>query len=192
MRTEPSWRGLGWRLGLGAVAAVVVVVLGRLVGLLFDPFMTVLLALLLAAGSWFLADQFAPAERPMWQRPQPEQRAAAFLADTRTRRMATVLARAQPGAEFETATVARTLAELLAARGFDDGRHAGARGPAQPAEHSLGLSRPARDEQGVVETTRPRTLSPELTAYLEDARDGRARPLTRRALHAHLKEIDQL
>lgn len=37
-----------------------------------------------------------------------------------------------------------------------------------------------------------RPLSPELDAYLAAARDGRPQPLHRRALHAHLKEIDQL
>ena len=35
-------------------------------------------------------------------------------------------------------------------------------------------------------------LSPELDAYLSAARDGHPTPLNRRALHAHLKEIDQL
>ncbi len=38
----------------------------------------------------------------------------------------------------------------------------------------------------------PRRLSPNLRAYLQAAHDGRPQPLTRRALHAHLKEIDQL
>ncbi|TRY17868.1 hypothetical protein FOJ82_11420 [Tessaracoccus rhinocerotis] len=164
MPVESPWRGLGWRLGVGAAAAVVLVVGGRFVNLGFDPAATVALALLAAAGSWILADQAEPPSRPLWQRPQPPQRAAAFLADTRTRRLATVLARAQPGAEFETATAARLLTDLV--------------------EHRLD----APPAEGAAEER----LSPELAAFLRDAREGRPRPLTRRALHAHLKEIDAL
>lgn len=162
MHAENPWRGLAWRLGAGAGAAVLVVVVGRLAGLGFEPVATVVLGLLLAAGTWFLADQSEPPARPGWERPQPPQRAAAFLADTRTRRLATVLARAQPGAEFETATVARTLTEIV--------------------EHRL---------EGPLDGAADR-LSPALASYLRDAREGRPRPLTRRALHTHLKEIDAL
>lgn len=171
MRDAPAdYRNLGLRLGIGVVAAVVVVVLGRVVKLDIAPIPAVIVCLVLAAVSWMFTEAEEPAAGPLWRQPHPQVTSSRFSADVRTRRLATMLSHAQPGQIFEAGTTARLLATLTTTR----------------------LVR-----RGLLSPDAPLTdaaphLSPALLGYLRSAESDKPQVLSRRALHAHLKEIDQL
>ncbi|MCC2594453.1 hypothetical protein LKO27_13670 [Tessaracoccus sp. OS52] len=170
MRADFAWSGLALRLAVGAAGAVVVTIAGRFLNLAFAPVPTVVIGLLAGVVAWFswLFDE--PPPRPAWEQPHPPPHGARFAADVTTRRLATMLARAQPGSEFETGAVARVLTELVERR--------------LVRNHDVPADDPVERAHDL--------LSPELLAYARAARADKPRPLTRRALHAHLKEIDQL
>lgn len=165
-----AWRGLVVRLAVGAGVAVVLVVLGRLVGLGVAPVPALLLGLLIGTAAWLWAGFEEPAAAPDWQQPQPPAEASRFSADVRTRRLASMLVHAQPGQGFDAGSLTRTLADLTASR----------------LVHTRDL--PAEDTLSHADGH----LSPPLLAYLRSADGDRPAALNRRTLHAHLKEIDEL
>lgn len=171
MRADaPDWRALAVRLGIGVAIAAGVVVLGRVVGLAVAPFPAVLAGMAVAAASWAFAHLGESPVAPPWQQPQPESTTSRFNADVRTRRLATMLSHAQPGKVFEAGAVARLLADLTSRRLV--------RRRLVPADDPLAHA--------------DGHLSPALLAYLRAADADRPPTLTRRVLHAHLKEIDEL
>lgn len=166
----PGWGALASRVAIGAGCGAAVVVIGRFLGLAVSPMAAVLAGMAIAAASWVLTRFQEPAGGPPWQQPQPDSTASRFSADVRTRRLATMLSHAQPGKVFEVGAVARLLADLTSRRLVRRGLV-----PADdPLAHADGH------------------LSAPLLAYLRAADADRPPTLTRRVLHAHLKEIDEL
>lgn len=169
-RDANSGRVLLLRLAVGAGVAVVLVVLGRLVGLGIAPVPALLLGLLIGTATWLWSGFEEPPSSPGWQQPQPPAEASRFSADVRTRRLASMLAHAQPGQGFDAGSLTRALADLTASR----------------LVHTRDL--PAEDTLAHADGH----LSPALLAYLRTADGERPAILNRRTLHAHLKEIDEL
>lgn len=170
MPSEPGWRSLILRLLVSATISVVAVAGLRTVGILIAPTPALVVGLTVGALSWLVAQMSYPEGGPRWERPEPPMPAAPFSADRQTRRTATMLANAQPGRAFDARPVAQQLATITADR-LVRNRHLAAEDPLTEAENHL---------------------SPVLLAYLRAAEDDKPPTLTRRALRAHLKEIDRL
>ena len=168
--TSGAWRRLGVRMGIGAAVAIMLFVGGPLLSLRFHLPLTIIAGLVIGALIWAFTEFAAPRRGPGWEQPHWRQRSAFVQADVRTRRLAHSLNHAQPGHGFEARRVAGQLAELTAQRLVASGR--------VPAETSLDHA--------------DGHLSPGLLRYLRSATAERPHALTRKALHAHLKEIDSL
>ena len=167
---ENRWANLAVRLAIAVGVATVLIVGGRGVGLALAPLPTVLVALVIAALTWMGAQAEPRASQPAWVQPHPPAHSARYTADIATRRVANMFVRAQPGAAFEAAATAQMLGGLVEQRLRD--------------HHDVGADDPLTEAEP--------HLSADLLRYLHAARAGKPQPLTRRALHAHLKEIDQL
>ena len=169
-----AWTGLALRLFVGLAVATLVIIADDVLSLRVEPVLALLAGAVLAAGSWVSANLAPPAEAPEWRQPSWHTRSAHFLADVRTRRLASVLAHAQPGRGFDARRVARQLGELTVRRLVTSGRI--------PRAGSVGEALEAAEAH----------LSPALLAYLRTAEAEHPKVLNRKALHAHLKEIDSL
>ncbi|RMB59858.1 hypothetical protein [Tessaracoccus antarcticus] len=169
-----AWRGLVLRLGIGIAAASLVVALDGVVSLRVEPIQAFIAGTLAAVTSWVLTYLPPPGATTEWEQPSWHTRSPRLQADIRTRRLASVLAHAQPGRAFEARSFARTLALLTARRLVTSGR----------------IPRPAEGE-GPLASAAPH-LSGALLTYLRSAESERPQVLNRTTLQAHLKEIDSL
>ncbi|MHA6513796.1 hypothetical protein [Tessaracoccus sp. Z1128] len=167
-------RSLIARLAVGVAAAALVILLDDLANLRVDPTLALLAGAVAAAASWALTHARPAPEPPEWQQPSWHTRSPHFQADIRTRRLASVLAHAQPGRGFDSRRVARQLAELTVRRLVTSGRIT------RPSPHTDPLGDAGSH------------LSPALLAYLRSAEAEHPQVLNRKTLHAHLKEIDSL
>lgn len=162
------------RLAVGIAVASVFVLLDGLVHLRIEPTLA-LLAGAVAASAWWAFNHVLPAADQLeWKQPSWHTRSPRFDADVRTRRLASVLAHAQPGRSFDSRRVARQLTELTVRRLVTSGR----------------IDHPARGADPLQGAEAH--LSSALLTYLRSAEAEHAQVLNRRTLHAHLKEIDSL
>lgn len=168
--TRDRWRRLGVRMGIGVAVAVVAVLVGPLLSLRIHPGLAVVAGATVGAVIWAFSEFLGPAPGPVWEQPYWRQRSAFLQADTPTRRLAHALKHAQPGEEFESRRVARRLRALTEQRLI--------------AAHKV----PADDPLAHAGNH----LSPALLRYLLSADGERPQSLNRKALHAHLQEIDSL
>lgn len=168
--TRNMWQAWALRAGIGAAVALALIIVGPLILLRFHPVLALIVGATIGTLVWVFTHFLGPRPGPQWQQPYWQRRSALFQADVRTRRLAHSLAQAQPGQGFEARRVATQLADLTGRRLI-----AADRVPADdPLEHAA-----------------PH-LSPALLNYLRSAGGERPQSLTRKALHAHLKEIDSL
>jgi len=167
------WAGLAARVAIGVLAATLAVAFDGLLSLRVDPYLALLTGVVAAVAWWAFAQELDPEDGPEWRQPSWHSRSPHFQADVRTRRLASTLVHTQPGQAFDARRLARQLADLTARRLVTSGRVAG-EDAADPLAHA------------------ERHLSPALLAYLRSAKTDRPQVLGRRALHAHLKEIDSL
>lgn len=169
-----AWWSLALRLAAGVVAAALVVGFDGALSLRVDPLLAFLAAVVVAGGSWVFSQVTGPDDGPEWQQPSWHTRSPHFLADVRTRRLASTLVHSQPGQAFDSRRIARQLSVLAVRRLVASGRVDAPQPGADPLEHAAPY------------------LSPSLLAYLRSAESERPQVLNRKTLHAHLKEIDSL
>lgn len=156
-------------LAVGVGIAVALVVFSQFTPIRFHPVLTPVLGLAIGALAWGGRRLVAP-ETPHWEQPSFHQRSPLLQSDVRTRRLALMLANSQPGKGFDAARVARELGELAARKLVLAGK--------VPDDDPLGHA--------------DGHLSPALLTYLRSAETRRPQALSRKILHAHLKEIDSL
>lgn len=169
-----AWKNLVLRLAVGVAVATLVVLLGGILGLRFEPTLALLTGAVAATASWVFTHLAPAGEITEWEQPSWHTRSPHLQADIRTRRLAVTLAHAQPGRGFEAKSVARHLARLTVRRLLTSER----------------IPRPADDEDPLA-CAAPH-LSAALLAYLRSAEAEHAQVLSRKTLQAHLKEIDSL
>ncbi|MBK7820088.1 MAG: hypothetical protein IPJ61_03170 [Tessaracoccus sp.] len=164
---RPTVRGLARNLVVGALAATVVVLFGRLTQLDVAPIPAVVLGLLAGACLWLVGWVVEPAGHPRWVQPQPPAELSRLAPDARTRRLVALLDHAGPGRGFESSALARLLGQVASER--------------LARRHGLPADEPLAHADAV--------LSPRLLSYL---RAERPPAIKRSTLHAYLKEIDEL
>lgn len=162
-----SWRGLAVRLTGGVLAAVLVVIICRLVRVEVDPIPAVIMGLLVGSYLWLAGWFERPDAGPSWRQPQPLMERSRLSADVRTNRIATMLVHSRPGEDFESSALTRKLAELAESR--------------LVRNHHVPADDPLAHADG--------RLSAPLLAHL---RSERPPALKRATLRAYLKEIDDL
>ncbi|MDO5735789.1 MAG: hypothetical protein Q4P15_04885 [Propionibacteriaceae bacterium] len=168
------WRNLAVRVAIGVAGAVLIVIFDGVFDVGVEPSLALLAGTTVAAGSWAFTHLASAGATYEWRQPSWYTRSPHLQADVRTRRLASVLSNAQPGRGFEARGVARHLAFLTAGRLVTTGR----------------ISREAGDEDPLAGAD-PH-LSASLLAYLRSADAEHPQVLNRKALRAHLKEIDSL
>ncbi|MEO7587252.1 MAG: hypothetical protein ABIS84_04415 [Arachnia sp.] len=161
-------------MAIGIGVATLLVLLDGFLSLHVEPVQALILGTLAAVASW--AFEYLPpvGGAPGWERPSWHTRSPHLQADIRTRRLASVLAHAQPGRAFEARSLARTLAVIAARRLVATGRVPGPTVDEDPLAHA------------------GPHLSGALLGYLRSPESEHPQVLNRKTLHAHLKEIDSL
>ena len=162
------------RLAVGIGVASLFILIDDVAYLRVEPTLALVAGMVAAAASWAVNQVLPAADQPEWKQPSWHTRSPHFQADIRTRRLASVLAHAQPGRGFDSRRVARQLTELTVRRLVTSGR----------------IDRPARGADPL--NGADAHLSPALLTYLRSAEAEHPQVLNRKTLHAHLKEIDSL
>ena len=167
--TRESLRALGKWVVIGLAVSVVIVLADTVVGLRFNPILTPIAGAVVGVLIW-AGTHLVHHEPAAWQQPSFHHRSVLLRADVRTRRLAHSLAHSQPGKGFDSSSVAAHLGDIVSRKLVAAGT--------LPPDATLAQIEPH--------------VSPSLFAYLRSVDDDRRTTLTRRALHAHLKEIDSL
>lgn len=158
------------RLAVCVGLAALAILAGPVVHLRFDPGGALLVGAVIGVGWWLTEHLPGGWEPPLWSPPEWRSPAPSLVADQRTRKLASMIAHAQPGQAFDARRLAATLDDIVVRR----------------------LASPGRGPLGDLPPDVATRLSPALLGYLRSARDGKPQPLNRRTLRAHLKEIDSL
>ena len=161
---------LAKHVGVCLLVAAACVVVAPAVGVRLNPVPCTVIALTIGVLLWLLRRGDDPAWTPIWAQHQADIVAPRSQTDLATRRLADMMASAQPGRDFTSHQLSHTLAQVVERRLVQ--RHG-----ADPDE---------------LRPTAKRLLSPPLFQHLFPAENETVRPVTRAALHRFLKEISEL
>lgn len=165
MRSD-GWRGFGIHTAAGLGGGVVVILLIVLSGFIPSPAPFLMLGVAVGGLVWLIRHTPESAPNPEWVLPRTPAHAAQFTADLSTRRLASMVANAQPGRAFTMGELADVLRERVSERLIRRG--ALAENPLADAAEQL---------------------SPQLHRYLLAENPS---ALHRRTLRTFLKEIEDL
>lgn len=156
--------------GVALVVLAACVVIGPALGVRLNPVPCTVIALTIGVTIWLLRRGDDPAWTPIWVQHQAEVVTPRSQSDLATRRLADMMASAQPGRDFTSHQLSHTLAQV--------------------ATHRL-VQRHGADPDNPAPTAK-RLLSPPLFQHLFPAENQTIHPVTRAALHRFLKEISEL
>lgn len=156
--------------GVALVVVAACVVIGPALGVRLNPVPCTVIALTIGVLIWLLRRGDDPAWTPIWVQHQAEVVTPRSQSDLATRRLADMMASAQPGRDFTSHQLSHTLAQV--------------------AEHRL-VQRHGADPDDTLPTAE-RLLSPALVSHLYSDQNEAVRPINRATLHRYLKEISEL